>query len=141
MESLNKLKEMLHCEIDKIAGQGELTTGSLESVGKLLDAIKDIDEISMHEGEDGYSQRGYGGQITYYPNDMYYDNGNMGRGMSQRGGRSYRNNMNMNSYRGMNSYADGKDHMLDQLQEMMDNATNERERQAIQKCIRQIEQS
>ena len=140
MESLNKLKEMLHCEIDKIAGQGELTTGSLESVGKLLDAIKDIDEISMHEGEDGYSQRGYGGQIMYYPNDMYYDNGGSPRGMSLRGGRSYRNNMNMNSYRGMNSYADSKDHMLDQLQEMMDSATNERERQAIQKCIRQIEQ-
>lgn len=139
MESLNKLKEMLHCEIDKIADQGEITAGSLESVGKLLDAIKDIEEIEMSEGEKGYSQRGYGGQIMYYPNDMYYDNGGSTRGMSRRGGRYYRGNMN--SYRGMNSYADGKDQMLDQLQEMMDTAMSDKERQAIQKCMRQIEQS
>lgn len=41
----------------------------------------------------------------------------------------------------MNSYADGKDQMLDQLQEMMDTAMSDKERQAIQKCMRQIEQS
>lgn len=139
MESLNKLKEMLHCEIDKIADQGEITAGSLESVGKLLDAIKDIEEIEMSEGEKGYSQRGYGGQIMYYPNDMYYDNGGSARGMNRRSGRYYRGNMN--SYRGMNSYADSKDQMLDQLQEMMDTAMSDKERQAIQKCMRQIEQS
>lgn len=60
-------------------------------------------------------------------------------GMSRRSGRYYRGNMN--SYRGMNSYADGKDQMLDQLQEMMDTAMSDKERQAIQKCMRQIEQS
>lgn len=86
-----------------------MTAGSLESVGKLLDAIKDIDEISMHEDE-GYSQRGYGGQIMYYPNDMYYDGGNMG-GNSYRGGRMRMSrNGGGSSYRGGRySYDDGKD--------------------------------
>ena len=131
MESLNKLKEMLHCEIDKIADQGELTAGSLESVGKLLDAIKDIDEISMNEMDEGYSQRGYGGRIMYYPNEMYYDGGDMG-GHSYRGGRMRMARGGGNSYRGSRySYDDGKDQMIDQLYEMMDKATTDKERQAI----------
>ena len=139
MESLHKLKDMLNCELDKIADQGELTAGSLESVGKLLDAMKDIDEIAMHEEENGYSQRGYGGHIMYYPNEMYYDDGNSYRG---RGSRMSRNNGG-NSYRngGRYSYDDGRDQMLEQLYQMMDQAGTDKERQAIQKCIRQMEQN
>ena len=141
MESLNKLKEMFYCEIDKIVDQGELTAGSLESASKLLDAIKDIGEISMHEEDEGYAQRGYGGHIMYYPNDMYYDGGNMG-GNSYRSGRMRMpHNGGGNSYRGGRySYDDGKDQMLEQLYQMMDQAGTEKERQAIQKCIRQMEQ-
>ena len=141
MESLNKLKEMFYCEIDKIVDQGELTAGSLESASKLLDAIKDIGEISMHEEDEGYAQRGYGGHIMYYPNDMYYDGGNMG-GNSYRSGRMRMpHNGGGNSYRvGRYSYDDGKDQMLEQLYQMMDQAGTEKERQAIQKCIRQMEQ-
>jgi hypothetical protein len=102
----------------------------LESVGKLLDAIKDINEITM--GDEGYSQRGYGGQIMYYPNDMYFDDGGSRhsyRGMNNRGAR--------NRY----YYDDGREHMIEQLQQMMDQAGSEKERQAIQKCIRQMEQA
>ena len=137
MESLHKLKGMLYSEIDKIVDQGELTAGSLESVGKLLDAIKDACEITMNESGDGYSQRGYGGHIMYYPNDMYYNNGSMNGGNSNRGysrnGSSYKNNRYY--------YDDGRDHMIDQLNQMMDQAGSDKERQAIQKCIRQIEQA
>ena len=140
MESLDKLKEMLHCEIEKIADQGELTAGSLETVGKLLDAIKDIGEINMHEEDEGYAQRGYGGHIMYYPNDMYYDSGNMG-GNSYRGSRMRMSRNGGNSYRGGRySYDDGKDQMIDQLYDMMDKAGSGKERQAIQKCIKQMEQ-
>ena len=52
--------------------------------------------------------------------------------MSRGGGSSYRG--------GRYSYDDGKDQMLEQLYQMMDQASSEKERQAIQKCIRQMEQ-
>lgn len=132
MKSMEKLREMLCDEIDKVVDQGELTTGSLESVGKLLDAIKDLDEIVMNDHDGGYSQRGYGGHIMYYPSEMYYDGGDMGE-HSNRNMRSYRNNRYY--------YDDGKDHMIEQLRHMMDQTSNEKERQAIQKCIRQMEQA
>lgn len=137
MESLHKLKGMLYDEIDKIVDQGELTAGSLESVGKLLDAIKDACEISMSEGENKYSQRGYSGYSMYYPNEMYYNNGGMNGG--NMGGNSNRGSRN--SYRNRYYYDDGRSQMVEQLQQMIDQAGSDKERQAIQKCIRQIEQS
>lgn len=138
MESMSKLREMLCEEVDKVVNQGELTAGSLESVGKLLDAIKDIDEIAMNDHDGGYSQRGYGGHIMYYPSEMYYNGGDMD-GNSNSGMRYSRN---MGSYRNNRYYYDdGKDHMIEQLHQMMDQTSNEKERQAIQKCIRQMEQA
>lgn len=50
------------------------------------------------------------------------------------GGSSYRNG-------GRYSYDDGRDQMLEQLYQMMDQAGTDKERQAIQKCIRQMEQN
>ena len=109
----------------------------------ILDTLfiqKDIDEISMNEMDEGYSQSGYGGHIMYYPNKMYYDGGDMG-GHSYRGGRMRMARGGGNSYRGSRyPYDDGKDQMIDQLYEMMDKATTDKERQAIQKCIKQMEQ-
>lgn len=142
MESLYKIKGMLYDELDKIVEQGELTAGSLESVGKLLDAIKDACEIAMNEQDGGYSQRGYGGHITYYPTDMYYANGNMSGDMVGNSNRGSRVSRGMNSYgRNRYYYDDGRDQMIDQLQQMMDMAGTDKEKQAIQKCIRQMEQA
>ena len=80
MASTDRLKEVLQCEIDKIADQGELTAGSLETIGKLLDAVKDISEINAMD-DYGYSQRGYGRMPMYYEGS--YEGGS-------RGGRSSR---------------------------------------------------
>ena len=132
MESMDRLKDMLQCEIDKIADQGELTAGSLETIGKLLDAVKDISEINAMD-DYGYSQRGYGRM------PMYYEGSYEG---ATRGGRSSRRGGNGGNSRRMGySYDDGKDYMIDQLEQMMDQAGSEKERQAIMKCIRQMEQA
>ena len=49
MKALHELREMLCRELDDIAGKGELTAGSLETVHKLTDTIKNIDKIMMLE--------------------------------------------------------------------------------------------
>lgn len=127
MDSLSRLRDMLQCEIDKIADQGELTAGSLETVGKLVDAMKDIDEITQYDN--GHSARGYGYRMPFYYDEASYNDGS-NRGRSMRG-----------MPRGRYSYADGRDHLIEQLEQMMDQAGTEKERQAIQKCIKQMEQA
>ena len=132
MESMDRLNDMLQCEIDKIANQGELTAGSLETVGKLLDAIKDISEINAMEDYGDYSKRGNSNRMP-----MYYG-GSYNGGGSYRGGRSMRGGQPRH---GGYSYDDGRDYMIDQLEQMMEQAGSEKERQAIQKCIKQMEQA
>ena len=62
-EELYNLKEMLMDEVGKIAKKGELTAGSLETVDKLLNSIKNACKIEMYEEySDGgdYSQEAGG---------------------------------------------------------------------------------
>ena len=66
MKSLYELKEMLCYELDEIVKKGELSAGSLETVHKLTDTIKNIDKIEMLEEEGGYSEEGsYEGGGSY----------------------------------------------------------------------------
>lgn len=55
MRSLEKLRDMLCEELDNIAEQGELNTGALEVIDKLVHSVKNIDKIMM---ADGYSRTG-----------------------------------------------------------------------------------
>lgn len=108
MEHLMKLKELLDRELKEISRQGELSPGSLETIHKLTDTIKNIDKICMLEEDGGYSQDdGYsarGGRRSH--NSQPYNDG-----YSQaRRGKHY--------VRGHYSYADGKEEMLKDLEEM-----------------------
>ena len=47
MRSLEKLRDMLCEELDNIAEQGELNTGALEVIDKLVQRVKDIEKIMM----------------------------------------------------------------------------------------------
>lgn len=132
MNALYELRDMLCEELDKIAKQGELSAGSLDTVHKLTDTIKNIDKIEMLEDE-GYSQRaGYDGRS--YRGSSYrggYDSGD-----SYDGGYSERR---MHYVRGHYSRDDGREHMMNQLQQMMHSAKNEKERDALQRCMTQLE--
>lgn len=60
----NGIREMVNCELMKMTQKGELDKAMLESLDKLVDILKDLEEIE--NGNSGYSQR-----------RMYdYDNGN-----------------------------------------------------------------
>ena len=132
MEYMHELKEKLCDELDEIARKGELGAGDLEIVHKLTDTIKNLDKIEMLE-DGGYSQAGD------WEADM---RGTYGRGSSYRG----RKRDSMGRYsregrggRGGYSRHDAKEAMMEQMEALMDQAGSEREREAIRRCMGQLE--
>ena len=130
MEYMYELKDKLCKELDEIARKGELGAGDLEIVHKLTDTIKNLDKIEMLEGNDGYSRDG----------DWVADmRGTYGRGSSSRGRK--RDSMGRHSRDGhMYSRADAKEHMMDQIEDMMDGA-NEREKEILHRAMEQLEKA
>ena len=86
MKELDYLKDMLCTEVKKITQQNDFTTSTLETAYKIVDMLKDIEEIQEKEGHQyekdgsyGYWGVGYGGRMPY--NDRYsYGNNNMNMG-------------------------------------------------------------
>lgn len=132
MEYMDKLRDKLCDELDEIARKGELGAGDLEIIHKLTDTIKNLDKIEMLE-DGGYSQAGD------WEADM---RGTYGRGSSYRG----RKRDSMGRYsregrggRGGYSRNDAKEAMMEQMEMLMDQAGSEREREAIRRCMGQLE--
>lgn len=113
VDVFNGIREMVNCELMKMTQKGELDKAMLENLDKLVDILKDLDEIE----NGGYSQRGY---------NYGYDNGN-----------SYRY-MPYNRNNGGNYSRHGSNPALDHLYKAMDQAQSEAERQAIQMAIDKI---
>lgn len=144
MKAMHELKDMLCREIDKIAKKGELSAGSLETVHKLTDTVKNIDKIMMLESEeDGYSERGRKrDNMGRYSRDGgmmggWDVRGSYGGGHSyDEGGSSYAMGGN---YRRSGGYsrADGKDKMLHELGEMMEDADHE-QRKILERAMHEI---
>lgn len=138
---MHKLKEMLYAELEEYAERGELSASALETLHKITDTIKNIDKIEMLEDEGGYSQDGEG-----YERGGSYARGGRGgrhyvRGHYSRDGGSYdgRSYARESYNRGGYSRHDGKHHMMDRMEELMQSAGNDREREAIRRCMDQLE--
>lgn len=158
-KTMEKLKDKLCEEIEKLS-KNELTASSLEMIHKLTDTVKNIDKITMLEDEgggysqnDGMSNRRYSrdsyGNGSYrggnsYANESHgrggnYDsNGSYGEGGSYDGGDSYRSGRHY--VRGHYSRDSGRNDMMWRMGEMMQYADNDRQREAIERCMRQLEQ-
>ena len=135
MNSMYELRDMLCEELDKIAKQGELSAGSLDTVHKLTGTIKNIDEIEMLEDEGSSHRSSYQGR-SY--------RGSYARGGSYDGGGSYDSGYSgrrTHYVRGHYSRDDGRGQMMEQLQEMMHSAKSEKERDALQRCMSQLEKA
>lgn len=132
----------------KKAAGGKLSAGDIATIHTLTDTVKNIDKIEMLE-DGGYSEatdfmgegRMYG---TSYDNGSSYARGrryakrdSMGRYSRD----AYPHDDNMNYSRGYHGYSrDGaKEHMVEKLEDMMEEAGSEKERQAIRQCIQKIE--
>lgn len=132
MRVYNQIKEMMCDELEHLSRR-ELTPSSLDIIDKAVDIIKDIDEITG--GEEGYSFRGnsYQGQgnSTRFGYGMYPIYGN-----SFERGRS-RDSMGRYSGEGnsMGGYYAGGSNTKDELKRLMEQATNETEKEAIRVAI------
>lgn len=117
---MDELRDMLCEELDKIAEKGELTAGSLDTVDKLTHSIKSLDTIMAMEG---YSEEG-----------RSYDGRSYARGRDRR--RNYSQRNSRNSYRGGYSM---DDNVVEQLEDMMEEAQDQKVRMALQKAIHKID--
>lgn len=148
MHELYELKEKLMKELGEYAQNGKYSKEDVETIKYMASAVDHICNIVERADEEEYSQRG----------GYAYDNGNMGgnRGGSYRGGQG--GDRYSRNYGGGNSNARGRganarrdsmgrysrtgnpDEMIDQLEELMQDAPNEQIKQQIQQLVQQIEQ-
>lgn len=159
-EKLNEELKMLEKQIEK---KDTLSAGDLELVHKLTDTIKNIDKICMlEEEEEGYSEKSYwmgdgrmygqsyeGGQsyargrgrnakrdrMGRYSSDdgMSYEDSYArdGKGGSRGGRGGY-------SREGGMSYDEGKEYMVEKIEELMADA-DPKSREALKRAVKQIE--
>lgn len=140
MHTYYDAKEMLHKELEEIVRKGELSAGSLETIDKLLNSIKNACKIIMYnEFDDGeYSQEsGMMNGNSYAPKRDSRGRYSRAYGYSMaRGGRDG----NRGGYsRAGYSYDDGKEEKVEILRDMMNEANSEDERRVLNKLIRRME--
>ena len=134
MKELFGIREMLCDELSEYAGKQEMGTGELDVIHKLTASIKNIDKIAMFESggysrDDGYSREdGYsrGGDWDASIRGTY------GRGSSYR-----RKRDSMGRY----SRTDAREHMRSTLEDMMRDADDDKTREAIRRCMEQIDRA
>lgn len=144
-DKLYELKDKLMKELEEYSQNGKYSKEDVETIKYMASAVDHLCNIVERAEDEEYSQRG----------SYAYDNGNMGGG-SYRGG--YSRNMRGGSYRdggrGGNSYARGRGQnaprdsmgrysrggdMIDQLEDLKEDAPNDQIRQQIQQLISQVE--
>ena len=148
MHYMHDLKDLLCAELEDFAEKGKksgkMSMGDLESIHKLTDTVKNILKIDMLEEEAGYSEDGhYMGEGRIYGTS--YESG-----YSERDGSSYargrgryarRDSMGRYSrddgmrYRGGYSRDDAKSYMIEQIEEMMEEAEKPAEKEALRRCM------
>ena len=156
MHYMHDLKDLLCAELEDYAEKGKksgkMSMGDLESIHKLTDTVKNILKIDMLEEEGGYSEDGHymgEGRIygTSYDDGMHREGGysyargrryarrdSMGR-YSRDDGMSYARGGRMGGMRGGYSRDDGKHYMMEQLEEMMEEAEKPAEKEALRRCM------
>lgn len=142
----DRLKDILCEEVEKIAKKGELSAGSLDTVHKLTDTIKNIDKIQMLEDDDDYSEDGgmwraeggYGGSSYARGRVRGARRDSMGRYSSADDDMSYANRRGTHYVRGHYSRDDGKDYMIEQIEDLMEDADT-KSKEALKRAIKQIE--
>lgn len=113
MDKMTELYDILCDELEKITAKGELTAGSLDAVDKIVDIMKDIEEMG-YSGDENMMGRSYRG--------------------SYRDGRSY----NRYAQRSRGRYS--RHDIVEQLEDIADSAPNEKSRKEIERLITKMEQ-
>jgi hypothetical protein len=130
MKALYELKEKFEMELEELARKGELGAGDLELAHKLTDTIKNIDKICALEEDGGYSGDSYSRGSSY--RRRHYVRGHYSRD-------GYSNDRGGYSRDGGYSRHDAVEAMMEQARDMMESATNERDREAIRRFMTELE--
>lgn len=130
MKALYELKEKFEMELEELARKGELGAGDLELAHKLTGTIKNIDKICALEEDGGYSGDSYSRGSSY--RRRHYVRGHYSRD-------GYSNDRGGYSRDGGYSRHDAVEAMMEQARDMMESATNEREREAIRRFMTELE--
>ena len=154
MHYMHDLKDLLCAELEDFAEKGKksgkMSMGDLETVHKLPDTVKNIMKIDVLKEEAGYSEDGhYMGEGRIY-GTSYDDGMHREGGYSYARGRRYARRDSMGRYsrddgmsyardgrgmRGGYSRDDGKHYMMEQLEEMMEEAEKPAEKEALRRCM------
>ena len=156
MHYMHDLKDLLCAELEDYAEKGKksgkMSMGDLETVHKLTDTVKNIMKIDVLKEEAGYSEDGHymgEGRIygTSYDDGMHREGGysyargrryarrdSMGR-YSRDDGMSYARGGRMGGMRGGYSRDDAKSYMIEQIEEMMEEAEKPAEKEALRRCM------
>ena len=160
MHYMHDLKDLLCAELEDYAEKGKksgkMSMGDLDSIHKLTDTVKNILKIDMLEGETGYSEDGaYMGEGRIY-GTSYGDEMRSGGGYSYARGRGrYAKRDSMGRYsrddgymrrdgRGMRdgySRDEGKAYMMEQLEDMMEDAEKPAEKEALRRCMEALKRA
>ncbi len=160
MHYMEDLKDLLCAELEDYAEKGKksgkMSMGDLDSIHKLTDTVKNILKIDMLEDEAGYSEDGaYMGEGRIY-GTSYDDGMRRGGGYSYARGRGrYAKRDSMGRYsrddgymrrdgRGMRdgySRDDGKAYMMEQLEDMMEDAEKPAEKEALRRCMEALKRA
>ena len=160
MHYMHDLKDLLCAELEDYAENGKksgkMSMGDLDSIHKLTDTVKNILKIDMLEDEAGYSEDGYYmGEGRIY-GTSYDDEMRRGGGYSYARGRGrYAKRDNMGRYsrddgymrrdgRGMRdgySRDEGKAYMMEQLEDMMEDAEKPAEKEALRRCMEALKRA
>ena len=157
MHYMHDLKDLLCAELEDYAEKGKksgkMSMGDLDSIHKLTDTVKNILKIDMLEEESGYSEDGhYMGEGRIYGTS--YDGYDRGTSYARGRGR-YAKRDSMGRYsrddgymrrdvRGMRdgySRDEGKAYMMEQLEDMMEDAKKPAEKEALRRCMEALKRA
>jgi hypothetical protein len=135
---MHKLKDTLCRELDEFARRDSIESYDLDTIHKLTDTIKNLDKIEMLE-DGGYSQaRGGGnrGGMRTYARDG--EGGGYGYEDSFGDNDGYSIARRRRDERGRYSRDDGRDDMVNRLEEMMNHVSSDRDREEIRRMIERM---
>lgn len=108
MDKMTELYDILCDELEKITEKGELTAGSLDAVDKIIDIMKDIEDM------------GYSGDMMGRSYGRSYDDHSYNRSYARR-----RDSMGRYS----------RDEFKDRLEDVMRSAPNEKTRKELERLM------
>ena len=157
MHYMHDLKDLLCSELEDYAENGKksgkMSMGDLDSIHKLTDTVKNILKIDMLEGETGYSEDGaymgegriYGTSYDGYDRGASYARGRGRYAKRDSMGRYSRDDVYMRrdgrGMRGGYSRDEGKAYMMEQLEDMMEDAEKPAEKEALRRCMEALKRA